>query len=289
MPRPLCIYHKNCLDGSGAAAVVKRLEPDAEFLPMQYSETPPKVQGRKVYIVDFGLPIEHMRAIKAQASVVVWIDHHRSQLPTQKTLGWGVVEPGDCATSLVWKTLFPGQPPPPVVAYIRDKDLWQWQLPDSRAIAAGLGQTFKGARFDGILEADLAEMARIGRPLLEALAKRVAELVKTGVAVERPYGLAGARALAVNCNQDQSDAGDHICLPTTAGGLGFDLAILYYRKGKGRWIHSLRSAEGGRVDCGTIADQRGGGGHQSSACYLSPTMFLESEDCPAASRQAPTA
>ena len=78
-------------------------------------------------------------------------------------------------------------------------------------------------------------------------------------------------ALAVNCNQDQNDVGDHICLPVEAGGLGFDLAILYYRKGGGRWVHSLRSAEGGRVtgnlvqgNCAGIlalADSPGPSGH----------------------------
>jgi len=285
MPRPLCIFHKNCLDGNGAAAIVKRKEPECEFLSLQYSNSPPTVLDRKVYIVDFGLPIAHMRAIKAQASEVVWIDHHASQIPVHKTLGWGVLDPSECGSSLTWKVLFPDQAPPPVIAYIKDKDLWQWKLPDSRAIAAGLGATFPGDRFDGILDADLAEMARIGRPLLAALGERVAKIVTTGVAVAAPYGLSGRRALAVNCNQDQNDVGDHICLPVEAGGLGYDLAILYYRKGGGRWVHSLRSAEGGPVDCATIADRRGGGGHRSSACYLDPVPFMQSADCPPESRQ----
>jgi hypothetical protein len=175
-----------------------------------------------------------------------------------------------------------------VLAYIKDKDLWRWALPDSRAIAAGLSQTFPGDKFSGLLEADLAEMARIGRPLVEARNERVAKAVKLGTSIDAPYGMAGVRALVVNCNQDQNEVGDHVCLPRAAGGLGYDLAILYYRKGSaGQWVHSLRASEGGAVDCAAIADRRGGGGHPSSACYLSPIQFLQSLDCPLEARVRP--
>jgi hypothetical protein len=275
MPRPLCIFHKNCLDGCGAAAVVKRREPDCEFLPMQYSQPPPQVLGRKVYIVDFGLPVAEMRAARAQAAEVIWIDHHASQLPVRAQLGWGTLDTSECGTSLTWKCLFPDQPPPPVVAYIKDKDLWRWELPDSRAIAEGLLATFHDRAFDGILEADLAEMARIGRPALEARAARVAEAVKEGIVVERPYGLAGVRALALRCHRDQNAIGEQATLPVSAGGLGYDLAILYYRKSTGIWVHSLRSQH---VDCAAIAAARGGGGHPTSACYLDTIPFSESGD-----------
>jgi hypothetical protein len=285
MPRPICLYHKNCLDGNGAAAVVLKKEPDCEFLSMQYGMTPPTVLDRRVYVVDFGLPVEHMRALKAQASEVIWIDHHASQASVHKQLGWGTLDLTECGSSLTWKVLFPDREPPPVIPYIKDKDLWQWKLPDSRAIAAGLSATFPGDRFQGILEVDLAQMAELGRPLLAAIAERVQKAVQQGIAVEAPYGLAGIRALVVPCNQDQNDVGDHICLPVEAGGLGYDLAILCYRKGNGRWVHSLRAYEGGRVDCAAIGDARGGGGHRTSACYLNKTRFLASGDCPVAQRQ----
>src|SRR5688572_9886561 len=183
MPRPLCLYHKNCLDGNGAAAVVLRKEPDCEFLSMQYGMTPPAVLDRRVYVVDFGLPVEHMRALKAQASEVIWIDHHASQAVVHRQLGWGTLDLSECGSSLTWKVLFPGHEPPPVIAYIKDKDLWQWKLPDSRAIAAGLAATFPGDRFQGILEVDLGKMAELGRPLLAAIAERVQKAVQQGIAV----------------------------------------------------------------------------------------------------------
>ncbi|HYE06793.1 MAG TPA: hypothetical protein VEL07_14845 [Planctomycetota bacterium] len=268
--RPICLYHKNCLDGRGAAAVVQRKEKECDFVALQFGMRRPQVLGRRVYIVDFCLPLEDMRAVWAEASEVIWLDHHASQAPVRQALGWGVLDTSECGASLTWKTLFPDEPMPPVIAYIKDKDLWRWELPDSRAIAAGLEQTWKGDHFAGLLEVDLAEMAKKGAPLVEAVAKRVAEIAKTGVAIEAPYGLAGTRALAIVTNQDQNELGDYVCRPVAEGGLGFDLAILYFQKKDGPWVHSLRSSG---ADCARIASARGGGGHVNSACYLAATAF----------------
>ncbi len=267
MPRSLCLYHKNCLDGSAAAAVVQRKEPDVELIPVQYGTQPPVVEGRRVYLVDFGWPIEAMRQLKAQASELIWIDHHSSQEPIWRTLGWGVFELNECAASLTWQTLFPQEPLPAVLGYVRDKDLWRWQLTDSRAICAGLSEAFTNSKVDGLLQADLAAMAERGRPLIAAQQERILATARTGVLLTDALGVPGLRALAVNCFQDQNEVGDYICRTQADGGLGYDLAILYYRKGNGTWVHSLRS-KGGEVDCARIAAERGGGGHPTSGCFL---------------------
>ena len=292
-PRPLCIYHKNCLDGSGAAAVVARKVPDCEFLAVQYSNPPPKVEGRSVYLVDFGFPLEAMRQLKAQASDLLWIDHHASAEDIWRTLGWGVFDLDECGTSLTWKTLFPSQPPPPVVQYIRDKDLWRWELPDSRVICAGLVDAYPNSLYAGLLEADLTAMAARGRPLIEAQRQRVVEAAKSGVAINDAYGVKGLRALAVNCFKDQNELGEYICQPLAEGGLGYDLAVLFYRKGNApMWVHSLRSgARAGlpTADCATIAAARGGGGHPSSSCYLSKEPLIPPPTPPLTPPTAPAA
>ena len=273
-PRPLCIYHKNCLDGRGAAAVVARKEPDCEFLPMQYSSKRPSVLDRKLYIVDFCLTLADMRGVRAEASEVIWLDHHASQQPVYDALGWGVLDTSECGASLTWKHLFPGETPPRVIDYIKDKDLWRWQLPDSRAIAAGLEVAFPKDSFRGLLDADLAHMAELGRPLLDALAKRVSEAVRSGIAISEPFGLKGMRAFAVSCNKDLNEIGDHICMPITAGGLGYDMSIVYYQKQPKSWVHSLRSAPA-TVDCGAVAALRGGGGHPNAACFIAKEPILD--------------
>lgn len=287
MPRPLCLFHKNCLDGSGAAAVVARRFPNMEFLPVQYGAPPPTVEGRDVYLVDFGYSLEGMRRLKAQANSLVWIDHHGSQEDIWKSLGWGVFDTRECGSSLTWRTLFPGEPEPPVVAYIRDKDLWQWRLPDSRAVCAGLAETFANSKFQGLLEADLVAMAERGRPILAARQLRIEAAARTGVAIRDAFGIPGMTALAVPTTQDQNELGEHICRPLAEGGLGYDVAVMYYRKsGTTHWVHSLRSREGviaggAPVDCGAIAARNGGGGHPTSGCFLSPTPLVPPSLSPA--------
>ncbi len=266
MPRPLCIYHKNCLDGKAAAAVVLRRVPACELLPMQYREQPPVVEGREVFMVDFGMPIEAMRALKAQATILTWIDHHASSLPIHARLGWGHLDVTTCGAVLAWRVLFPGKPMPPILPFIEDKDLWRWALPDSRAVSAGLARSFAGLKVEGILEADPAAMAELGRDDLAKQAERVRAVVQTGIAVENAYGLPGVRMLAVPVNHDQNEISELACQSTADGGLGYDLAVMFYRKKDGLWVHSLRSA---KVDCAALAERFGGGGHPNSACYLS--------------------
>ncbi len=270
MAKPLCIYHKNCLDGKAAAAVVLRVAPDAELLPMQYGEPAPTALGRDaVYVVDFSFPIEGMRALRAQAGKLVWLDHHATAVETQRRLGFGIIDQEECGATLAWRELFPGRAPPPILAYIRDKDLWRWQLPDSRAVAAGLAQTFAGTKLDGLLETDPAAMAELGKPLIAAQRKRVDTALGSSRAVEGIFGVPGLRALTVQAGHDQNEIADTACRAAADGGMGYDLAVVYYRRGDGTWVHSLRSL---RVDCAAIAEHFGGGGHPSSACFMSPKL-----------------
>lgn len=84
--KPLVIYHANCADGFGAAfAAWLKLGDEAEYVPMQYGEdaanfserTTPLI-GREIYILDFSFPRHVMDWLFAEASRVIWLDHHAS-------------------------------------------------------------------------------------------------------------------------------------------------------------------------------------------------------------------
>jgi uncharacterized protein len=274
--RPLCILHANCLDGLSAAAVVaKHLDGACDFLPMQYGDTAPVVEGRPLWMVDFGLPAAAMRALRAQAASFAWLDHHASQVPVQREVGFGIVDTAECGTSLAWRELFPGQPLPAIAAYIKDKDLWTWALPESRAVAAGLWQTFQNCPWDrlgDILAAEPMAMAAIGAPLVAAQARRVDAAVVTGRLVPDGLGQTGCAVYAVPCHRDQNEVAERVLAPVASGGLGHDLAVLYYRKKRnGMWVHSLRSD---RIDCQALAARHGGGGHPRSACFIAPRLLV---------------
>jgi len=120
--------------------------------------------------------------------------------------------------------------------------------------------------FLGILDADLERMAEIGRPIVEAQREQVLAAVATGVRLTDSFGEKGLTALAVRTRRLQNEVGEHICLLVAAGGLGYDLAVLYYSKNPTTWVHSLRS--NGGTDCARLAAKMGGGGHPNAASFL---------------------
>ncbi|TVR09596.1 MAG: hypothetical protein EA401_12845 [Planctomycetota bacterium] len=275
---PVVVFHRNCLDGRASAAVVRRYEQGKGiYQPLQYGNTlRHPVLGRKVYILDFALDEEEMRRIHKEASEVVWIDHHQTNLEMHQRLGWGILDTSECGASLAWKVLYPNEDMPQVLHYVKDKDLWLWKLPDAREITAGLFATYGDRNFHSLLDADLERMRRKGIPILKALDDRVQRTIGHGVSVEEPYGLRGTTALVVNAQIDHSDIGAKVTQSKDQGGKGMDMAIMFFLRSDGRWVHVLRSP---RVDCGSIASNRGGGGHPAAASYVANEPFPMSDDC----------
>ena len=251
---------------------------------MQYREATPTVERRDVYVVDFSLSLEGMRALRAQATNLTWIDHHASSVPLLPRLGFGTIDISTCGAVLTWRTLFPDQPMPPILPYVEDKDLWRWLLPDSRAVAAGLAKAFAGLKFDTILDADPAAMAELGRPELAKQAERVRAIITGGRPLSDAYGIPGVRGFALLVNHDQNEIAELACQSEADGGLGFDLAVLYFQRKDGSWVHSLRSTT---VDCAAIASRYGGGGHPNSAGYVAPDPVLPVPTTNAVEKKAP--
>lgn len=275
---PVTIFHRNCLDGRAAAAVVRRYESGKGiYQPLQYGNLlRHPVLGRRVYILDLALQEEEMRRIHAEAAEVLWIDHHACNQELRERLGWGIIDCSECGATLTWRTLYPGQEMPQVLAYVKDRDLWTWQLPDARAITAGLFATYGDRNFHGLLDADLERMRRRGIPLLKALDERVAKTLGHGVRVREPYGLRDTQALVINAGFDHSEIGAKATEDSDKGGKGVDLAIMFFLRNDGRWVHVLRST---RIDCARIASNRGGGGHPNAASYVADNPFPMSDDC----------
>lgn len=73
----LCLYHKNCTDGLGAAYAVReylsrqgRLE-GAKFQSVQYGDVAPDVTDMDVYIVDFSWPRDVLLEMHKQAKSLI--------------------------------------------------------------------------------------------------------------------------------------------------------------------------------------------------------------------------
>jgi hypothetical protein len=140
------LAHGNCLDGACAAALVaewmrrERVEADIDFVTYEALLPSPRDEDEELWMVDYAQgPLEIVRAGWATERVTI-LDHHKSQLDQfwATTLHpRSVLDTERSGAGIVWDVLF-GGPRVELVAYIEDRDLWRWALPDSRVIAGWL-------------------------------------------------------------------------------------------------------------------------------------------------------
>lgn len=296
MQRPLCIYHSPCLDGFGAAWVVRKFfGGEIDFHPGVYGQAPPDVRGRDVIMVDFSYkrPVideMHGRDGGACRSILI-LDHHKTaeadlagyRKPGQ---GWwkhleevaldvyqNVPEPSIFASfdmnrsgaGLAWDYFFAGHPRPQLIDKIEDRDLWRFAFHDTRAINGTLfSYPYDFDVWDRLAEQAESEAGRTelyveGCAIDRKLLKDIGEFL--GFAT-REMVIGGHKVPVVNL--------PYFMASEAAGQLaeGAPFAAAYYDKGDAR-VFSLRSRKGG-VDVAEIAKAYGGGGHAGAAGFQRP-------------------
>ncbi len=265
----ICIYHADCMDGAAAAAAVKHKYPEARLYPANHGEAPPpQVKDKRVFIVDFSYSAPLLEEIKKQAAEVNWYDHHKTAIPTKDKLGFGIIDLEESGATLTWKQLFPGTEVPKILQYVRDKDIWRWELPNSREISAAIREikdilnpnnAVWGTLLKGPPESEWQMMIERGKNSRKLLSERLGKTASRGFAVE----LDGVKGFAVNWSGDSSELGEYIYQE-----LGYPFALVFSYTGK-EWSFSLRSKT---IDVSEIALRRGGGGHPGAAGFRSPTI-----------------
>lgn len=279
----LCIYHGNCADGFGAAWVVRKaLGSDVEFHAASYGQQPPDVAGKNVIIVDFSYPYKTLVEIADQAASVLILDHHKTAQEDLK----GVFAAGEnyeqfnreckaeclicnaphigqnfdmtrSGAGLTWDFFFPGQPRPPLINHIEDRDLWLFKLEGTREIMADLfsyPQDF--ATWDRLFADEINWIRLDGVAINRQHQKTVTDLVSI---TKRRMLIGGHDVPVANLpHMFASDAGQLMAEGELFAGSYFDTP-------DGRTF-SLRSTDAG-MDVSEIAKQYGGGGHRNAAGF----------------------
>jgi oligoribonuclease NrnB/cAMP/cGMP phosphodiesterase (DHH superfamily) len=264
--KPLCIYHGNCADGFGAAWVVRRKFPEAEFHAGVYQNPPPDVTGRDVIIVDFSYKMPVMLDVIAKAASVTILDHHKTAAEDlweifSRGLAKGQYSDNRSGAGLTWDYFFPDEPRPALINHIEDRDLWLFKLPQTREIqAAVFSYPYDFFTWDALMEeAPLAELAIEGAAIERKHHKDIAELV----GVTRRSMMIGGHVVPV--------ANLPYTLTSDAGNLmatGEPFAACYWDTPEGR-VFSLRSTDDG-LDVSAIAKGYGGGGHRNASGFRMP-------------------
>ncbi len=249
-------YHANCADGFAAAtAAWLVLGEQSSYTPVRHGSPLPEISsGAKLAIVDFAYPREALLELAGRVESLIVLDHHRSAAVDLQGLDFALFDMGKSGARIAWEYWHPETPFPEAFAYVEDRDLWRWKLPESREVALALTQIpFDFAQWARL---DVETLKIAGRSLLGFQTSLIERAVKKAHWIE----LAGHHVPASNSCLFQSEIGDELCrkFPEAA------FAAVYYNKGESlAW--SLRSI--GEFDVSQVASAFGGGGHRNAAGF----------------------
>ena len=255
----LVIYHGACRDGFTAAWVARRRYPEAKFHAGYFGKKPPPVSGQNVLIVDFSYPRSVIEEMASQAESILLLDHHKTAQADLGDLPYAIFDMERSGAGLAWDSLFSDEPRPWLVNYVEDRDLWRFQLPDSRAVNAYLGVLpFEFQAWTRANELGYEKAKALGDVVLAKLEQYVSEVSKNA----RLITLDGHRVPAVNASPvDTSELLESLAV-------GHPFALSWSVRFDGSFLYSLRSTADG-LDVSEIAKAHGGGGHAHAAGFQS--------------------
>jgi oligoribonuclease NrnB/cAMP/cGMP phosphodiesterase (DHH superfamily) len=256
------IYHGGCTDGFGAAfSAWKCLGHRAEYHACKHGEPPPDVRGKHVVILDFSYDNATTKRMISEASSLLVIDHHKSAMVELHDVSNTHFDMNHSGARLSWDFFHPGHPPPKLINYIEDRDLWKWELPYSKEFSAAFDMVpFKFEEFELFEDDSVFDDAVKRGSYILAYSKTVVKKV-CDKAAHRKYQ--GMKVMVVNSSHWMSEIGNrlsHDC----------DFAVIWYYDHEDRKNKVSLRAFHDNVDVSEIAKRFGGGGHKKAAGFALP-------------------
>jgi uncharacterized protein len=276
----ICFYHKHCIDGTAAAAVVQSRFPGAVAVPVGFDSAEQDMAVALATVVDDTLIIfvdNSMRLAEVLTlnTDVLVIDHHISEFERNQKLAAEhprltyVFDNNFSGATLAFKYFYPDEAIPLLLQYVQDIDLFTNKfLPESEKVALYLSQYRDDPiAFLRFLKSGLEEIVERGGILLEYVEKEVSELCAlTPIMFETTVG----KVPAYNITNHQSKAGN--LLSAAAGS-----AVILFKINGAVVRCSIRSQAGQEPSALRVAQSLGGGGHECVAGASVPsTEFFSS-------------
>lgn len=268
----ICYYHGNCFDGMTSAWVVNKRFPDSKLIPYLYGDTKilqnieqdcyENANINDEYILaDISFPRELMIIMSQKAPIIV-LDHHKTAQAACEGLDFCIFDMNESGASLAWKYFFPNEPLPNLVKYIKDRDLWLFQEPNSKYINAYI-QSWRMdiSTYDmlyKVLEDDLG-VPEIGGRSIERYKDVMVETMCKNHSMQK---IGDYLVPVLNASILFSEVGHELCKQFS----GAPFAAYYFDRltdNTRQW--GLRSI--GDFDVSEVAKRFGGGGHKNSAGF----------------------
>lgn len=260
------------MDGIAAAWVVHEMFPDALYIPMSYGINDPvdeldskapdwKQEPYRLIVVDYSFPKDTMVFISRHVELSV-IDHHKSAQEDCEGLPYCTFDMNESGASLAWKSFFPGNQMPLALEYVRDHDLWLFELPGTHEIRAYL-QSFPHSikqvekfvnEFENSTDVPVLEGGAILR-----YRSTLVDMMTKNICIAQ---IGGFDVPVVNASCLASDVTHKMCKDWPQ----YPFVASYYDN-TSKAIRLWRLTSIGEFDVSVIAKIYGGGGHRNAAGF----------------------
>ena len=200
------------------------------------------------------------------------IDHHKTAQEQLKDFDHCVFDMNKSGARLTWEYFNPGKKVPKVIQLVEDRDLWRFELEDSKAFEVGIQASGKYRNFNFWIElindeTKLETLLQNGRLLLKAQIEYIQSFVKSSK--YKVLKFRGNRCAIFNTTYLISDLGNAVYEQTERP---VDMTMSYFVTSKAEMVFSLRAPKDNDVDVGAIALSLGGGGHFKAAGFSMPLL-----------------
>jgi len=262
--KPMYVLYHRDNDGFGAAwAAWLQFGDRAEYISVQYGEKMPKLEpGTYIYIVDFCVKEQELKALIANHKSVVVIDHHKTSADLVKSIkAPNFAYRHDISKSgceLSWEEFHGDDPIPELLSYIGDMDLWKWELPYSKEVNAAIDSYPTTFSNWSIISKKIDSLKLEGASILRYIDAQVTKICKRAELVS--FFDEGIVPM-VGSTEYISRIGNDLCDIYSQR----KFAVVFFDFVNGDRVFLLRSK--GDFDVSGIAEKYGGGGHKNAAGF----------------------
>lgn len=301
-PTHICFYHFPCNDGIASAWALSQSLPGAVMIgvkPGCKEINPEHYVGKHIYFADVCPGLDLLTTLLQTGNQVTILDHHISNQRILEEISEGVnlhitFDMNRSGCQITWDHLNPGLDRPWFIDYIGDRDLWKFDLEDSRVINLALSE-FGYVSLEGLSTLPDGTVSQNWDFIHE-------NLIIPGTIIDQKHSRMMKRDLkktvkaSLSFNQVIDDVEQHFCYtvwigatygyltsdfghllyktPFPSGEEMCDFAVVWsYRLDTNSWKYSLRSGKRGElsadeaVDVSQIAAHFGGGGHKAASGF----------------------
>jgi oligoribonuclease NrnB/cAMP/cGMP phosphodiesterase (DHH superfamily) len=266
----IVISHKFCPDGSASSWCHKQYEKNTkldtkyhevhagEYLDIDYKD-------KTVLLVDICFKKNELLEMAKVAKFITVLDHHKSSqdsIDIQADNVNIIFDMKRCGAQIAWDYFFPNVQRPWFIEIIADRDLWKWEMKESKEVGAYMN--YKGMfhhdaydRLTVITEKEKEQMYEQGKLIIEFREREIKTYVKNAILTTMKTKTSTYVVYLVECRRDYaSDVGNLLAKDTKC-----DFVACYrYNVPTHEWYISCR-AEKSNIDLSVITKEFNGGGH----------------------------